>query len=261
MKRSIKTAFVIVAILAGVGGGSAWWAVRKTQQVPDFYVQAKKRMPADLAAASKELEHDVSELQGAVANLGSWQAVFSEEQINAWLVEQLPKEFPKVLPVGVADPRIVIEDDRVLAAATYKSKHIDTVVSFEIKVALTEHANVIALRIENLRAGSLPLPLQSFLRGISTEAAKGDIKVVWDMDEKGPVALVTVPSDHPRYKKTPVIVESFQLLSGQVLLAGHTGPEAWHVYRPRGVVYQLASVRSRRTDNCQSVPSPSARVR
>lgn len=251
MKRWLKRLVALVAVLALVAGGGAFWAVRQTQQVPEFYTRATAELPKDLAAVSETLQQDVEQLQDAAAKVGSWNATFSEGQINAWLVQQFPIEFPKVLPVGVEDPRIVIEDNRVLAAARYKNSRIDTVVSFEVRVELTEKANVLAVRIENLRAGSLPLPLQSFLRGISLEAAKGDIEVVWDMDETGPVALVTVPSEHPRFERSPVIVESVSLQNGHVLLAGHTGPEAWQTYRPRTSVYQLASTRVRQKSTYQ----------
>jgi len=243
-----------VALASLASGGAAWWAVRKTQQVPDFYTRATNRLPQDLIAASQLLQHDVKQLQDAASHTGIWDATFTEEQINAWFIEQFPKEFPEMLPKGVEEPRIVIEDNRVLAAARFKNAHIDTIVSFEVKVELTEHANVLAVRIEQLRAGSLPLPLQSFLRGISKEAAKGDIEVIWDMDATGPVALVTVPSEHPRYEKSPVIIEALLMKDGYLSLAGHTGEEAWQAYCPRTPTYQLASVRMPRKDQLHRSP-------
>lgn len=252
MKKWLTRMFAAFGCIVILSGGTAWWAVRKTQHVPEFYTRATRQLPSDLVAASKELQQDVEQLQDAASQLGSWQATFTQEQINAWLVQHLPDEFPNVLPAGVDNPRIVIEDGRVLAAARYKQAGIDTVVSFELKVELTEHANVLAVRIEQLRAGSLPMPLQRFLRGISREAAKGDIPVVWDMDESGPVALVTVPSEHLKFKKTPVIIEAVVLQNGHLSLAGHTGPEAWQAYRPRTPTYQLASARTGRKDQYHS---------
>jgi len=243
MKRWLKRVAVVVFGLCIVVAASTWWALQKTQQVPEFYSRAIRQLPADIEKASETLEQDVVQLQDAASKMGSWQAAFSEEQINSWFVQQFPKEFPSVLPKGVQDPRIVIEDGKILAAAKYADKRINTVVSFEIRVELTEQPNVLAVRIEKLRAGALPLPVQGFLRGISAEAAKGDIEVVWDTDESGPVALVTVPSEHPRYERSPVIIESVMLQVGKVLLAGHTGDEAIQAYRPRTTVYQLASLR------------------
>ncbi len=257
MKKWFTRIGVACFALAMIGLGFTVWAVRQTRQVPEFYTRATEQLPPDLIAASQKLEQDVVQLQNAASHLGSWQATFSEEQINAWLVQQFPIEFPQVLPAGVEDPRIVIEDGRVLAAARYRNSRIDTVVSFELKVELTEHANVLAVRIEQLRAGSLPLPLHSFLRGITREAAKGDIAVVWDLDEDSPVALVTVPSEHPNFVTSPVIIESLVMQAGYLALAGHTGPAAWQAYRPQTPIYQLASARVRRKDQSPTSSSPS----
>lgn len=238
-------AFFSVLPLVGVLAAS-WWALQRTRVVPDFYQRASSRLPQDLDQTIRSLQHDVSQLQGDADCLGGWNATFTDSQVNAWLVRQLPEEFPNLLPQGVSDPRIVIDDGVVLAAAKYKNHRIDTVVSFEIRVALTEHANVLAVRIKNLRAGTLPLPLSNFLRAISREAAKSDLEVRWDMDHAGPVALVTVPSEHPEFINSPVVVESVELADGLLLLAGNTGSEAREAYTPQGPVYQLASNRSRR---------------
>ncbi len=189
-----QTGLRLLVVVAVGAAGSAWWVLRQTSEVPEFYTRATLQLPQDVPAASAMLETEVVELQDAASQLGSWEARFSEGQINAWLVHQLPREFSQMLPPGIEDPRIAIEEGRILAAARYKNSRIDTVVSFEVKLALTEKANVMAVRIENLRAGSLPLPLQSFLKGITREASKGNLEVVWDMDEAGPVAWSRSPA-------------------------------------------------------------------
>ncbi len=194
MKRWLKRIAVLLVVIAVSAAGSAWWALGRTREVPEFYTRATLQLPQDVPAASAMLETEVVELQDAASQLGSWEARFSEGQINAWLVHQLPKEFSQMLPPGVEDPRIVIEEGRILAAARYKHLRIDTVVSFEVKLALTEQANILAVRIENLRAGALPLPLQSFLNGITREASKGNLEVVWDIDESGPVRWSPSPA-------------------------------------------------------------------
>lgn len=243
MKRWLISLAALLVVGSIASGAASWWALQRTRVVPDFYAQAALRMPKDLDSAIASLEQDVVQLQGDAARLGGWCAAFTDEQVNAWLVQQLPREFPNLLPRGVTEPRIVIEDGRVFAAARFKNQHIDTVVSFEVKAALTEQANVVAIQITNLRAGTLPLPLNRFLRGISAEAAKSNMEVRWDLDQSEPVALVTIPSEHRGYKHTPVIVESLGLSAGLLSLAGHTGAEALEAYRPQGPIYQLASAR------------------
>lgn len=241
----IAFGLLIVGLIVGSSFWAANWALEKTREVPDFYVQAKARTPVDLDAVSRQLEHEVQILTDQVGQVGSWQAVFTEDQINAWLVHQLPKEFSKVLPRGVHDPRVVIQDGKVLAAARYTDRRIDTVVSFEVSIQLTEVPNVLAVEVRNLKAGALPLPLNHFVHQISRRAAYDSLEVKWDEGEDGaPIGLITVPSEHPKYVRTPVIVESVELSEGRLWLAGHTGPEAYTGFQPQGPVYQLASLRT-----------------
>lgn len=236
----ISAAFVTLTVtLAGN------WALKKTQEVPDFYLQATALPENNSAEQSRELESEVEELANRVGQLGGWEATFTEEQVNAWLIHQLPLEFASLLPTGVEEPRVAIRDGRVLVAARYKNSRIETVVSFEVHAQLTPEPNVLAVKISQLKAGALPLPLSRFINHISNRAAKSALQIRWDDNEEGDeVALVTVPSEHPSYVRKPVIVESVSILAGMVRLAGHTGPEARLSYQPRTAVYQLASLRS-----------------
>ncbi len=230
-----------VAVVVGLTGG--WWALEQTQHIPEFYTRATQSLPTSTAEASQHLQQEVEQLQNDAGRVGSWNATFSDDQINAWLIEELPEKFPRLLASGASEPRIVIEENRLLAAVRYKNHRIDTVISCELSVELTEQPNMLALRVNHLKAGALPLPLSKFLKGISQEAAKGGVDIRWDETETGPIALVTVPSEHPRYVRAPVIVESIELTDGNLVLAGHTGPLAHESYRPDGPVYEFVSYR------------------
>jgi hypothetical protein len=243
MRRWIKRIVIALTLLLVIGLTAGWWAVEQTQHVPEFYARATEPRPGSTAPASRHLTQEVELLQNTVAKIGSWNATFSDSEINAWLIEELPKKFPRMLDKGASEPRLIIENDRVLAAVRYKNRRIDTVISCELEVELTEQANMLALRVKDLKAGALPLPLSNFLKGISTEAAKGDIDLRWDVTDSGPVALVTVPGEHPRYVSKPVIVESVQLVEGTLILSGHTGPLAHESYDPRGPIYRFVSYR------------------
>ena len=260
MRRWIKRIAIAATLLLAIFLTAGWWAVEQTQHVPEFYARATKPRSDSTARASRHLAAEVEKLQSSVAKTGFWNADFSDGEINAWLIEELPKKFPRLLAKGASEPRIVIEDDRVLAAVRYKNRRIDTVISCELEVELTEQANMLALRVKDLKAGLLPLPLSNFLKGISTEAAKGDIDIRWDVPDSGPVALVTVPSEHPRYVSKPVIVESVQLVEGTLILSGHTGPMAHESYNPRGPVYRFVSYRPGEKNNLQRLSSKPKRA-
>lgn len=252
MRSWIKRITTVTVLASGIGLAATWWAVRQTHVVPEFYTRATESLPASTVEASRNLEAEVEQLQSNAARIGSWQATFSDDEINSWLIEQLPVKFPQLFAKGASEPRIVIEEGRVLAAVRYKDRRVDTVVSCQLEVELTEEPNMLALNVKQLRAGALPLPLSKFLRGISKEAAKGDIDIRWDETKRGPVALVTVPSEHPRYVSSPVIVESVRLVEGSLILSGHTGPLAHESYHPRGPVYRFVSYQPVEKDNRQS---------
>ena len=246
MRRWILRISLTVGIVLAVVSVASWWAIRQTHQVPDFYSRAETQLPARTLEASRQLNEDVVRLRDDAARIGSWQAVFSDDRLNAWLVEEFPKQFPKLFARGASDPRVAIEDDRILVAARYKDHRFDTVVSCEVTLELTEEPNLIAVRVNNLRAGALRLPLNPFLKGITSEAASGDVDVQWDFTETGPVALVTIPSEHDDYVCGPVIVESLLLRDGKAKLAGHTGPLAHQVFQPAGPLYRFVSYRESR---------------
>lgn len=266
MKKCLKWISVGVLLSAVGVAASSWWVLRQTRHVPDFYRLAAQENRSVSEAASRRLRQDFERLKSDASELGTWRAAFSDEEINAWLAEELPKTLPRLLAGGAQKPRILIEDDRVLAAARVKNRRIETVISCEVEVELTEQPNVLAIRISKLRAGALELPLERFLQNITNELAKGDIDVQWDLTDDGPVALLTIPSERPEYVRTPVIVESVRLVDGHMLLAGNTGELAHQAYAPRGPVhrfvsYRIGEKRSRQTARAGSSSDNSSHLR
>ena len=243
MKRWIKRLSIVTVVVSAVAATMSWWAIRQTKQVPEFYSQATPMPTPARIAASRQIEADVLRLREAAARRGSWQAAFSDRQINAWLTEALPEKFPRLLAGGASDPRIVIRDGELLAAARFKNRHLDTVVSCRLEVKLTEQPNMLAIKVRDLRAGALPLPLSKFVGGITREAARGDIEIKWDYTGGDPVALVVVPREHPNYAVKPLVIESVGLADGSLTLNGHSGPGATHSYTPRGPLYRFVSYR------------------
>ena len=243
MRRWINRIALALTLLLVICLTVLAWAVQQTQYVPEFYARATKPRPPGSMKVTRQRTRKVERLRTSEAPIGPWNAIFSDDEINAWLIEELPKKFPRLLAKGASEPRIVIEEDRVLAAVRYKNHHLDIVISCELEVELTEQPNMLALRVKDLKVGALPLPLGNFLKGISTEAAKSGLDIHWDVTDSGPVALVTVPSEHPRYVADGVIVESVQLVDHTLILTGHVGPLAHESYHPLGPLYRFVSYR------------------
>lgn len=237
--KRVSALGLIVGVLVAILG---FWSYRQSRLVPEFYQLAQQQPIENAQAVSQELVEQMERLQADVQRAGSWHAQFSDAQINAWLSTSLSEEYPLLLPPGTEDPRVKIQDGKLLAAARYKEGHIDTVISFELSVELTEQPNVLALRLQNLRAGALRLPIANFAHGISSEAAKNEIEVLWDKNslQSRPVALVTIPSEHKNYVNTPVIIESIRLDDGMLSMTGRTGPGAVQSFQPRGPLTHMA---------------------
>lgn len=239
--RLIKRLLLVGALLFVSLGATAWWAHQQTQKVPEFYEQAIALPPAeDLAKSSEQLEANVQQLQDDAIQLGVWEAEFAVEQINAWLIDQLPKRFPGLQARGLQDPRVMIRDGAITAAARFKDHRLDAVLSCELSVRLTDHPNRLAVSLHSLRAGALPLPLSQFKERIQKIAAKTNLNLQWDTRDGETVGLIDVPSEYPGHVDQSVIIESIQLLGQRLVVAGKTGDLQMTEYSPEGPVYRLA---------------------
>ncbi len=234
---------VVLAVTLAVGGMVSYWAVWQSRQVPDFYKRAFNQSDQAMQVARNQLQFDVEQLQSDLSRRGSWNASFSEDEINAWLSDQLPERFDRLSKRGVREPAIAIEDGQILAAVRYQSSRWDTVVSCRLSVEMTEEPNLLAIHLSDLKAGALPLPLEPFVRRISREAALGDLDIRWDFTEDGPIALVHIPPEDPHYAFAPLVIELVSLTAGRLRLSGQAGQLAQDFYSPRGPLHRFVSFR------------------
>jgi hypothetical protein len=241
-KRKLLGSFVAGILLTCLGVAcTGIWIQAQSKVVPEFYARAGNITPLPSMMASQNLQAEIERFQNDASKNGCWNTALSDQQVNAWLVEELPRAFPRLLAYGAREPRVIVQDERIFAAVRFQRGHIDTIISCEAEVELTEQPNMLAIRLFNLRAGAIPLPLTKFVRGISKEAAFGGLDIQWDFTELGPVALVTIPSEDPRYRASPVVIESVNLVRGAMVLAGHTGDGAAEEFKPVGSMHEFVS--------------------
>lgn len=222
ISRTFRLAVGLVLAFAGTLVVLWWLGIHAARYEPSFYRTALAAPVAEQQKAGDELEMAVLELHNSSRREGRWQAVFTEEQINGWLASDLPEKFPELLPPGVRQPRVAIEEDVARLACRYEDASVDVVISFAIRVHLTEEPNTLALQISQLRAGMLPLPLQQFLDQITRAAKQSGITIRWSQLDGDPVALVTVPDEDPEYAYRHIWLESISLREGQLCLSGKT---------------------------------------
>ena len=241
--RLLKRTVIVCALLAGSLFATGYWAHRQTQKVPEFYERAIATVPAkQIEEKSRQLDENVEQLQAQATQVGIWEASFSTEQINAWLTDQLPKRFPKLASKGLRDPRVVIENGVLFAAARLQNPRLDAVISCELGVQLTEQPNRIAVIIQAVRVGALPLPMSQVEDRVSRVAAATGLGLSWENLEGQSVALIDLPEPRHRQLDQPAVVETVALLDNEVVISGRTGEENTLVFEPTGPIYRVASV-------------------
>jgi hypothetical protein len=214
----VATAAAIVAFLL----------YREATAVPEFYAQALTRpapaRPPKEAAA--ELEREVLTVQNHLQQAEPWQLVLKEEDINAWVATELPEKMPRLLPKEVEDPRIVIRDERVYFACRHE-KALGGVLSVVLEPRLTEERNELALRVQSVSLGRLPLPQAQYLEAVTKAAARSNLALRWEEHEGTAVAKVIVPDQYEDLRDRVVKIESLEVRDGELVIQG-TSERAAH---------------------------------
>ena len=223
MRKVLKALGICILLVVSGCGMALWWAAQATQEVPEFYRVAVQNSVANVKENTEELKSKVEELSTNVARIGQWQATFTADQINAWFISDLATRFPNVLPKGTQDPRVLLEPGKVMVAARYQGKRFDSIISFDLDIRLTEEPNTLEIKVNRLRAGSLPIPISRFSSKITKATSNGKLNIRWVEQKGAPVAFVEIPSEHERYRQQPVIIEEFEVRSGELFLSGRTG--------------------------------------
>lgn len=217
LSRSRLVLILLVIALAAAGGfGFFTYQVR---QVPRFYRQAIASSPTDQAQASEQFESQAIELQNQIRRTGDWRFELAADEVNGWLATVLPRKFPQALPREIHDPRVAIEQDRLLAACGYEMSGVHAVVSVELEPYLTSKPNELAVRVHRVAAGALPVPLGQYLDQITSAAAEHGIVVRWQEIDGDPLALVTLVPADPREKRT-IEVRTLEVLPGKLVVTG-----------------------------------------
>ena len=109
------------------------------------------------------------QLRNDICNEPTWEAVFSDQEVNAWLAEDLVTHFADQLPPEVHDPRVLFETDRVILAFQLEKGALQSVITVVARPRVPEE-NTVELTLEKIRAGILPVPADNILDRIIEHA-------------------------------------------------------------------------------------------
>lgn len=218
MRRWSYLASIALLIVILGGGGIGLYSVLHAE--PDVYARAEVPPGEQRVLESHKFEQKAFDLINEI-QFGDYEAEFTAAQINSWLAEDfIETNLAKQLPNEISDPRISFEPGRIFIAFRYGGDTVNTVVSIQAKVWMVKREiNVVALEIEKLRAGVLPLT-PKVLQDHITEWCRGqNVDVQWYRNEGNPVAILRFQYDR---REPSVQLQELELREGSIHLRGRS---------------------------------------
>jgi hypothetical protein len=223
-RKSVLLGIALLVVLGGVVAGSLGLLVLHE---PDFYHRAALPPGQEREHNSHEFEAKFTHLMSGMINDREWREKFSAAQINSYLEEDFVRSgiHDRLLPEGISDPRVTFGPGKIRLAFRYGAQSwCSTIVTIDFGVWLCQKdVNVVAMELQGLHAGSLPITAQSLLDRVSEVARRQDIEVTWYRLNGNPVALLRFQATQPR---PTVRLERLELTDGELLIVGHSAEAA-----------------------------------
>ena len=212
-KRMINLS-IITAIALVAGATGAYWAV---WQEPEFYAQAMQDSddPVAQKKRAKQFVQRTMRLVEDIRHADQWSEEFSQEQVNSWLAEDLHRKYEDIVPRGVNDPRVQFLPGIVQIGFRYKRSDWQGIVSLNVKPCVPGD-NQLALEIESVRAGLLPIPLDLVIESVLKRFRKRGWTVEWKQAHGNDVLLIGID----RSSANPQRLQSVQVTQGELRIAG-----------------------------------------
>ncbi|WZO99420.1 hypothetical protein EP7_001026 [Isosphaeraceae bacterium EP7] len=228
---------VAIAGLVALGlVGLPWIAWISLNHAPAFYRAAEAVPPAQRKAEVEDFVARSLQLRNDIVNEPTWEAAFTDQQVNAWLAEELMRTFADQLPPEVHEPRVSFEADRVILAFQLDRGPLRSLISVTARVKVSED-NVLALTLIRIRAGVVPVPSEEILARATAHAKMRGVDLTWSHDQGLPVATLRFKPDDDR---EDIVLERLWIKPGEIRLAGRSnhGKEAFAPVLPKRQVLQ-----------------------
>jgi len=214
MWRRLCWGCVTACLLVGIAV-SAWLSLTYE---PSYYREIVNLPRRDREANAKQFVTSSLQLSNDIRNESLWEAVFSDQEVNAWLAQDLLTHFAEHIPPEVREPRVIFETDRIVLAFRYEQLGVETVITVIAKPRVPRD-NLLELTIESVRAGILPVYADGVFDRIVGHARSKGIDVSWKRRDGYPVVSLFYS---PNPQRNDVRLENLQLRTGQIRLAGRS---------------------------------------
>ena len=203
-----------LGVLASIPAG-AWLCLTYE---PSYYRAMVGLSREQRAGRAKKFVAQSIQLRNDICNEPSWEAVFTDQEVNAWLAEDLVMHFADRLPPEVNEPRLLFEVDRIILAFQLRQGGVQSVITVVARPRVPE-GNTIELTLEKIRAGILPVPADNILDRIIEYARSHGVDAEWARKDGFPVVVMRYT---PHVEREDVQLEELQIRDHQIRLAGRS---------------------------------------
>ena len=226
-KKSKRLLWVGVVLTVVVATPSVAWLSLTYQ--PSYYRAMVRQSRVQRQGKARKFVAQGLQLRNDICNEPTWEAVFSDQEVNAWLAEDLVTHFADHLPPEVHEPRVLFELDRIILAFELEQGAFDSVITVVARPRVPS-GNTVELTLEKIRAGILPVPADGVLDRIVEYARYLGVDVEWTRRDGYPVVLIRY---RPDLRRDDVQLEEVQIRTGELRLAGRSDRTRGAFLRPR----------------------------
>lgn len=195
---------------------------RVAGHVPPFYQKAiEVGLPESRRGSDLMLQRSTA-LASDLKRGGRWKALFTAEELNGWLAVDLPENHAGSLPPGVEAPRVSLAPGRLMLGCRYRLGIFRSVLWLEVEPYLTGR-NSVAIRIRQMRAGWLPVPMQSVLSSVDEAVRQANLRIEWSQSSGDPVAVISLPPQRDS-SGSQFTLDTLRLSDGKLFASGTNKP-------------------------------------
>ncbi len=217
MTRRRRFGYIVLGLLIilGIGAGSLFWA---SKQVPDFYEEAIQVEvdPEVRQESAKKFVQQTIQFVEEVKSSDEWSQEFTQHQINSWLIEDFPKKYAKQIPNNISNPRVSLTEETVQLGFKLEHPKYNGVISFRLKPFVTKD-HQLAIEIESIRAGLLPVPLDEVLERAKKHLPAKKWQLEWSHKNGHDVVIINLTDstkEHPQLDSIEIVQKAIRI-SGQ----------------------------------------------
>lgn len=215
---SLRKRVMLAGLVAGVVAAIPLVVWLMLTHQPTFYRKMDRLNREQREARAKHFVASSLQLRNDICNESTWEAVFSDQEVNAWLAEDLVAYFADQIPPEVHEPRIAFAADRITFAFQLDQGPFRSVIWVVARARVPED-NVLALTLEKIRAGMIPISAERIIKPLTVQARDHGLDINWSHEEGLPVAQIRFRPDQVR---SDVVLEKLKIRQGQIRLSGRS---------------------------------------